>query len=110
MRSAELLKVEQAKILGFSPPGEETFGEVAKRFLFYQHARLTPKAYQRESGIVKDLLSPFFPGKVADIRRVDSQRYVNVTSRSGKASPHSVLKELNILKHLRSRRSALHKA
>jgi integrase len=98
MRSAELLKVEQAKTLGFSPPGEETFGEVAKRFLLYQHARLTPKAYQRESGIVKDFLQPFFPGKVADIRRVDIQRYV--TSRGGRASPHSVLKELNILKHL----------
>ena len=60
--------------------------------------RLTPKAYQRESGIVQNLLQPFFPGKVADIRRVDIQRYV--TSRSGKASPHSVLKELNIFKHL----------
>jgi len=29
IRSAELLRVEQARILGHAPPGEETFKEVA---------------------------------------------------------------------------------
>jgi integrase len=93
-----MLKVEQAKTLGFSPPGEDSFGEVAKRFLQHQKARLTERAYVREEGIVRDHLGPFFPGRVADIRRVDTQRYV--TSRTEKTSAHSVLKELNILNHL----------
>src|SRR5581483_6897325 len=51
IRAAELLRVEQAKLLGHAPPGEETFAEVAKRFLQHQKARLTPKAYERERGI-----------------------------------------------------------
>jgi integrase len=98
MRSAEMLKVEQAKTLGFCPPGEESFTDVAKRFLAYQQARLTPKAYQREAGIVEAHLRPLFPGKLADIRRSDVQHYI--TARSGKVSSQSVVKELNVLKHL----------
>lgn len=97
-RNAEMLKVEQAKALGFNPPGEETFEEVAVRFLQYQKARITPKAYDREKGIVENHLTPAFPVKVASIRRQDIQRYV--TQRSGKVSPYSIQKELNILKHL----------
>lgn len=97
-RSAETLRVEQAKALGFNPPGEESFEEVAKRFLQYQKARITPKAYDREKGIVENHLIPAFPVKVASIRRQEVQRYV--TQRSGKVSPYSIQKELNILKHL----------
>jgi integrase len=98
MRAAEMLKVEQAKTLGYAPPGEESFSDIGKRFLAYQKARLTPKAYTRESGILNDHLKPFFPGHLADIRRADIQRYV--TARSVKVSSQSVLKELNVLKHL----------
>ena len=90
--------MERAKALGFSPAGEETVVEVAKRFLAYQQARLTPKAYAREQGIVEDRLCPFFNCDIAGIRRVDVQRYI--TKRSAEVSAHSVLKELNILKHL----------
>ena len=97
-RSAELQKVERAKVLGFSPPGEESFGEVAKRFLTYQKARLTDKAYERESGIVDKHLKKFFAGPISSIRRVDIQRYV--TKRATEVGPHSVQKELNALKHL----------
>src|SRR5262245_32127804 len=57
--SAELLRVEQAKILGHNPPGEETFEEVAKRYLKYQKARIKPKSYEREEGIVKTHLARF---------------------------------------------------
>src|SRR5262245_27893070 len=32
-RAAELLRVEQTRTLGLAPPGEETFREVAARFL-----------------------------------------------------------------------------
>lgn len=98
IRSAELLRVEQARILGFSPPGEETFTEVAARYLQYQKARLTTRAFEREQGIVDLHLKPFFNCPLAGIRRQDVQRYV--TQRSGKASPHSIQKELNVLKHL----------
>jgi hypothetical protein len=49
----ELVRVEQSKVLGFAAPGDETFTEIATRFLAHQKARLTPKAYKRETGIVK---------------------------------------------------------
>jgi integrase len=97
-RAAELQRVEQAKVLGFTPPGAETFAQVADRFLAHQKARLTEKAYERESGIVREHLTPFFAGTLASIRRVDVQRYV--TKRAGVVSAHSVQKEINILKHL----------
>jgi integrase len=85
-------------VLGFSPPGEETFGEVAARYLQYQKARLTPKAYEREQSIVDKHLNPFFKCPLAGVRRQDVQRYV--TQRSGKASPYSIQKELNVIKHI----------
>jgi integrase len=97
-RAAQLVRVEQARTLGFAPPGEDTFPDVAKRFLAHQKARLTAKAYERERGIVSEHLCGFFTGPLASIRRVDVQRYV--TSRAGKVSAHSVQKELNVLKHL----------
>jgi integrase len=97
-RSAETLRVEQAKALGFNPPGEESLTEVASRYLQYQKARITPKAFEREKGIIENHLTPAFPVKVASIRRQDIQRYV--TQRSGKVSAYSIQKELNILKHL----------
>jgi integrase len=98
IRAAELLRVEQARILGFSPPGEETFAEVAARYLQYQKARLTKRAYEREESIIDKHLKPFFSCPLASIRRQDAQRYV--TNGSGKASPYSIQKELNVLKHL----------
>lgn len=98
IRSAELMRVEQAKVLGFTPPGEETFAEVAKRYLQHQKVRLTDKAYERERGIVNGRLTPFFNCPIAGVRRQDVQRFV--TKRSGETSPGSVLKELNALKHL----------
>lgn len=96
--AAELTRVEQAKALGFSPATKDSFAKLADRFIIYQRARLTPKAFERESGIIRIHLKPFFNCDAAAIRRLDVQRYV--TSRSGKASPHSVAKELTILKHL----------
>jgi integrase len=61
-------------------------------------ARLTPRAYEREAGVIDEHLTKFFTGSLAGIRRVDIQRYV--TKRAGEVSAHSVQKELNILKHL----------
>lgn len=98
VRAAELLRVEHAKVLGFTPPGKETIAELAPRYLAHQKARVSSGAYVREQGILKDHLQPAFPGPMATIRRSDIQRYI--TKRSGEVSAYSVQKELNSLKHL----------
>jgi integrase len=97
-RSAELVRVEQSKVLGFMPPSEDTFKEVSERFLKYQKARLTESANCREESIVNVHLMPFFSGRLASIRKVDLQRYV--TKRSTKVSGATVIKELNVIKHI----------
>lgn len=97
-RAAELLRVEHAKVLGFTPPGKETVSELAPRYLAHQKAGVSHTAYIREKGILEDHLQPAFPGAVASIRRGDIQRYI--TKRSGVVSAYSVQKELNCLKHL----------
>jgi len=81
-----------------TPPGEETFTEVANRFDAHQKARLTDRSYEREHSIIEMHLKPFFACRLAAIRRIDVQRYV--TKRTPEASAHSVQKELNVLKHL----------
>jgi integrase len=96
-RSAKLNRVERAFALGFTPPGDDLFKDVAERFLAYQKSRLTAKAYEREQGIVNTHLVPAFPIRVADMRRVDVQRYM--IARSGKVSADSIIKEFNVLKH-----------
>src|ERR1039458_5708563 len=100
--SAEKARVEKAVTLGYTPPSAESFGSVSGRFLGHQKARLTPRAYEREHGVLRAHLEPFFgvSTKLAAIRRTDVQRYV--TQRSGEVSPASIVKELNTLKHLMS--------
>ncbi|MCW5969432.1 MAG: site-specific integrase [Blastocatellales bacterium] len=99
IRNAELTKVEQTKALGFTPAGEESFEEVADRFLQYQRARLTDSAFDREEGIVENRLKPFFRGlKLAAVRRAEIQRYI--TKRSGAVGANSVIKEINVIKHM----------
>ena len=86
--------------LGYAPPSAESLEVVSKRFLKHQKARLTPAAYKREDGILEAHLRPFFGDKtkLAAIRRADVQKYI--THRSGEVSPASIVKELNVLKHL----------
>jgi integrase len=97
--SAEKARVEKTVTLGYSPPSAETFLAVSERFLKHQRVRLTPRSYERESGIMEAHLRPFFGAvKLAEVRRADVQKYV--TYRSSKVSPGSVVKELNVLKHL----------
>ncbi len=86
-------------MLGYVPPGKETFAEIAPRYLKHQKARLTERAYERTRGVVEGQLKAAFGTiKLANIRRADVQRYA--TERSSKVAPGSVVKELNILKHL----------
>jgi integrase len=96
--SAELLRVEQAKMLGHQPPGKDTFEEVAQRYLKYQRARLSPKAYVREEGILRKHLARFNSFKLVAIRKADILQYV--TERAAKVSAASVHRELVVIKHL----------
>ena len=97
--SAEKARVEKTVTLGYAPPSAETFAAVSARFLKHQRARLTPRSYERENGIMEAHLRPFFGTvRLAEVRRTDVQRYI--THRSGEVSPASIVKELNILKHL----------
>ncbi len=96
--SAERLRAEQNKVLGFTQPGSHTFAEIAARFVKHQEARLTPESFLREKGIVKNQLIPTFAGKIATITPSDVQSFV--TRRSNEVAAASVVKELNTLKHL----------
>ena len=96
--SAERVRVEQAKILGFNPPGEDSFAEIAERFLNFQKVRVTPQEYSREKLIVECHLKTFFRDKVATIRKVDIDRFI--TARSGKVKAATVRRETMVLKHI----------
>jgi len=99
MLAAERAKAEKARVLGYTPPGKETFAETAPRYLRHQKPRLTLRAYERTRGIVEgQLMFAFGTSKIANIRRADVQRYA--TNRSSEVASASVVKELNILKHL----------
>jgi len=98
IRAAELLRVEQAKMLGHTPPGDETFGEVADRYLKYQKARLKPWSYVREEIIRRVHLARFDDWKLSAIRKNDLQNYL--TERTVAASAVTVRKELAFLTHL----------
>jgi integrase len=98
--AAEKARVEKTVTLGYAAPSAETLEAVSLRFLKHQKARVTPRSYVREKGILDDHLKPFFgkDTKLANIRRVDIQRYI--THRHGDASSASIAKELNVMKHL----------
>ncbi|HEU0183790.1 MAG TPA: tyrosine-type recombinase/integrase [Blastocatellia bacterium] len=98
IRAAELLRVEQARILGHQPPGKDTFEDVATRYLKYQKARLGATSYRREEGIVRVRLAQFNNVPLASIRRMDIQHYV--TDRAAKVSAYTVQRELGVLKHI----------
>ena len=100
IRAAELMRVEQVRVLGFTPPGDETFSDVSARYLKHQKARLSPKAYDRTRGVVEGQLNSAFRGKIAAIRKADIESYV--TRRLGDVSHGTVIRELGILKHLLS--------
>jgi integrase len=96
--SAEKMRVEKAKILGFTPPGKETFTEAADRFLDFQKARVSEKEHAREESIFRNHLKPYFPASLASINKSDIDRYV--TMRCGKVSPSTVRREATILKYM----------
>ncbi|MGH9352532.1 MAG: tyrosine-type recombinase/integrase, partial [Terriglobia bacterium] len=91
------VKEEQDLRPGELLPCRENFADVADRLLAHQKPRLTPKAYEREAGIVAHL-NAFFTGKLSDVAPAQVSDYV--TMRLGKVSKGSVRKELVTLKHL----------
>ena len=94
-----LTEVEQAKLLGHLPPTKDTLATVIPRYLLYQVARLTPKAYERSQGIVRYHLEPAFGHMgLSAIRRGDIERYM--TRRLGEVKADTAIKELNVLKHM----------
>ncbi len=99
-RAAELLAVEREKMLGSKPVSKDSFAAVAVRYLAYQKARLTPKSYVREQGIIENHLKPVFTCPLAAIRKADIQNYI--TARSGKVCADTVRREVSVLKHLLS--------
>ena len=99
LRNAELARVEKSRTLGYTPPGKEMFSEVMPRYLAHQRARLTAAAYERTRGIVEGhLKNSFGPVRLADVRRGDVQKYI--TERSAVVCASSVVREMNVLKHL----------
>ena len=91
-------RATEAVILGYMPPSDDSFREVAGRYLEYQKPRVTVREYERQRLIVNKHLDPFFSGKIKEIRRVNVQRYI--TKRSGMVSAATVRKEVNVLKHM----------
>src|SRR5690348_1922236 len=67
-------------------PCRDCFADVAGRFLAHQKPRLTPKAYEREAGIMVHLKA-FFTGQLAEITSAQVSDYV--TARLGKVSKSS---------------------
>lgn len=99
IRAQIMQEAEKARVLGYTPPSEATFEEYSARYLQHQKARLTVAAYLRTRGIVEKHLRAAFGGvRLAEIRRVDVQRYI--TARSAAVQAASVTKELNVLKHM----------
>jgi len=101
MRAAEVQNVEKARILGYTEPTKDTFAAFIPRYLKYQEARLTPRAYERTRGIVEDHLRPVFGAmQLAMIRKRDAEGYV--TARLLEASVGTVRKEFFMLSHVLS--------
>jgi len=98
IRAGELLRAEQSRVLGFNPPVDDSFADVATAYLAHQKPRLTMLAYERERGIIELHVKPSFNGLLKQVRKLDVQRYV--TKRCGDVSGETVRKELNVIKHI----------
>lgn len=98
IRAAKLARIEKMLVLGVAEAADVDFEALADRFLKYQQPRISKQSHERESGLLKNHLIPYYSGQLANIRREKVQSYV--TKRLGEASPYTVQKELNTLKHM----------
>ena len=97
--NAEKQRADEQRTMGYAPPTKDSFASITPKYLKHQKARLSAESYERTNGIIENQLTPFFGTmQLGNIRRTDVQQYV--TKRSGEVSSGSVVKELNVLKHL----------
>jgi integrase len=97
--NAEKARAEKQRTLGYAPPTKDSFTSILPRYLKHQKPHLSQRSYERTSGIVENQLRPVFGAmRLSEIRRADIQTYVS--ERASEVSPGSVVKELNVLKHL----------
>lgn len=98
LRSALLARVEKQRILGITEAEDSAFAKLAERYLQYQKPRVSEDTYERLSGIIEQHLKPAFRGKIANITRSKISDFV--TDRLNVASPGTVQKEFNVIKHI----------
>jgi integrase len=99
--AAEKLKSDKQRTLGYAEPTKDSFLSLVPRYLKHQKAAITEQSYVRVKGILESHLKPFFGAMpLGSIRRADIQTYI--TGRSSEVAAASVVKELNVLKHLMS--------
>jgi integrase len=98
IRAAKVARVEKMKVLGVAEADAISFNSVAERYLTYQKPRISQQSYDRTESIIRNHLTPFFDCNIGEIRSAHIERFV--TSRMATASSGTVIKELNILKHI----------
>lgn len=98
LRAGLIAKVEKQKILGVGEAENDSFAKVCERYLHYQKPRLSEESYERLEGIIELHLKPAFKGKIGNLSRSKISDYV--TNRLNAASPGTVQKEFNCLKHI----------
>lgn len=98
LRAALIAKVEKQKILGIAEAENDSFAKVAERYLLYQKPRISEDSYERVKGIIELHLKAAFKGKVATITRSKISDFI--TKRLNVASPGTIQKEFNVIKHI----------
>jgi integrase len=96
--AAEKGRADEIRTKGYTAATKDSFASILPRYLKHQKPRLTQRSYERTEGIVKKLRTVFGEVPLGGIRRADIEQYV--TDRSGEVQAGSVLKELNVLKHI----------
>lgn len=96
---AEKARVDEQRTKGYAAPTKDSFASILPRYLRHQKPRLSERSYERTQGILENQLRPAFGTmQLGNMRRAEIEQYV--TERAGEVSPGSVVKELNVLKHL----------
>jgi len=95
-----LAKVARAEYLGVVEEKKITFSDFAKEYLErYGKTRLSHRSYEREKGIVRNHLIPFFGGYLKAITKAKIESYMAKRLEDG-ASPSTVAKEFARLRHM----------
>ncbi len=97
--NAEKARADELKTKGYTAPSKDSFHAVTDQYLRHQKPRLSAGSYARTKGIIEGHLRPAFGTMaIGSIRRTDIQEYI--TRRAVDVSAATVVKEVNVLKHL----------